>query len=79
MRRYLKKNFIELTDSIKEMHQVIGGSVNIQELQDFLAQLQQAAISIGEALEGEKEDYSEIVSYLEKYCELVYQLSLIHI
>ena len=45
MRRYLKKNFIELTDSIKEMHQVIGGSANIQELQDFLAQLQQAAIS----------------------------------
>ena len=76
MRRYLKKNFIELTDSIKEMHQVIGGSVNIQELQDFLAQLQQAAISIGEALEGEKEDYSEIVSYLEKYCELVYQYGM---
>lgn len=76
MRRYLKKNFIELTDSIKEMHQVIGGSVNIQELQDFLAQLQQAAISIGEALEGEKEDYSEIVSFLEKYCELVYQYGM---
>lgn len=75
MRKYLKTRLIDLVESMSKIQYKVNYANN-NDLTDMLIQLQQAAIGIGETLEREQENYKNIVSSLEGYCELLYQLNI---
>lgn len=75
MRNFIKKQLVEITDSMREAHKELD--IIIDENQRFLLlqDCQQAAITIGENVEKYTTNCQEIVSLLEMYCEDIYLLS----
>ena len=75
MRKYHKKQCLELISSIEECHRQIAGLVKEQQIDAALALLvdcQQAAIEIGTVIDGSEGEGTKAVSLLEDYCEFVY-------
>ena len=77
-----KENYLDLISSMREMHKVIAKTEDRSVRNDYLMDCQQAAISIGEALDGEEKLFPELYSQasdtvkrLEEYCEQVYRTS----
>lgn len=75
--KYRKKQFINMVQTLQKANSLVtSGDENVQkQMQDVLGQCQEFAIQIGNELE--KRGKNEIVSFLEEYCELIYQQSLI--
>ncbi|NEX01860.1 hypothetical protein SAMN04487829_1467 [Pseudobutyrivibrio sp. NOR37] len=77
MRQYIKKKCYETIAGLDEIHSEIEKKYSNNQLQDILELLelcQQAAISIGNAIEKSEGEGTAAVSYLEKYCDLTYEL-----
>ncbi|MCI7791070.1 MAG: hypothetical protein MR531_09910 [Lachnospiraceae bacterium] len=70
LRTSLKKQILSLLDSMSEQHHE-GVEHNLA----FLEGCQQAAITIGETIESKVAERQDIVTDLEEYCELLFQLS----
>ena len=78
MRKFLKNNLLEIFKTINEAHKIIKGFLDKKEyenVQNLLVDCQNTAIDIGTLIEdSEGEDFITI-SFLQEYCEALYQVS----
>lgn len=78
MRLLLKQNIMKMLDLMKHVQRTVSQqweSGDEAQLFEWLTQLQEAAMEIGEAVEAQEEPHEALISCLEKYCESLYQLS----
>ncbi|GLB24125.1 hypothetical protein LXJ15735_03660 [Lacrimispora xylanolytica] len=76
MRTYIKLQIMDLLNSMKQLHNSISLIQNKGQLTQLLANCQDAAIAVGEALERDSLiDHVKIISLLEEYCEEAFNLS----
>lgn len=78
MERYKKKDILETIKMLDKANDSItrAAASNPQGAVDALGQCQDTAICIGTYLETFGEEYTAIVSVLEEYCEIIYQMSV---
>lgn len=77
MRNPQKKAILELIQTIYQAHQEIKRQMernNLGAVQDMLAQCQDAALGIGNTIEESEGENCAAISYLEEYCELLFQI-----
>ena len=77
MKKQRKKRADDLLKLLGQAHDQIVQSVrsgNLAEAGEILEDCQNAAISIGTAIDEEEGEGTDTVRLLEEYCELVYQL-----
>lgn len=79
MREFQKQQIMDVIDSLHLLHEEIGdrlcaGIYDVAE--SALTDCQEAAISIGEAIEQMEGDGTDAVHFLEQYCEEIYRISL---
>lgn len=77
MRKYQKKQCLELLDTISNAHAEIVRLIEkkqYQEAYQMLADLQQAAISLGNSIESSEGEGFVTIHYLEEYCETLFQI-----
>ena len=77
MRKYRKKQCLELLDTISNAHAEICRLIEkkkFQEAYQMLADLQQAAISLGNSIESSEGEGFVTIHYLEDYCEVLFQI-----
>lgn len=79
MKRIKKKDLLEMLKTLEEANDLIGNrhGNSMAGTADTLAQCQEAALVIGNYLESQGEKGVAIVRILEKYCENIYQISLV--
>lgn len=77
MRRYVKKQLLEMTDTLAEANRVLEKTVRSGTAMpaNLLADEQDAAIGMGNQIEASEGEGTETVSLLETYCETLWQLS----
>lgn len=75
MRTFIKKQLMNLLDSMKQLQSTLFGITDRERIALMLADCQHAAIAIGETLERDSSDHEQIVSLLEEYCEEAFRLS----
>lgn len=75
MRAFIKKQLIDLLDSMEELQRVFPAMTDKQQITHLLADCQEAAIAVGNILENDSSDHKNIVSKLEEYCEEAFYLS----
>lgn len=75
MRIYIKKQLMDLLDSMKQLHNSLTILNDKEQTIQMLADCQDAAIAIGETLERDSLDHVIIISLLEDYCEEAFYLS----
>lgn len=78
MRQYLKKQCLDTLDVLLEAHEEIGNNINDKHNEvaiDLLGQCQEGAIKVGEAIDAAEGEGTEEVSFLEQYCEQLWQYS----
>lgn len=79
MRNFQKRQLLEIIESLHSLHQEMKNKQERKEyslIQAELADCQETAIQIGEAIEQFEGYGTEAVTCLEQYCEKIYQLSL---
>ena len=78
MRKHLRKKISEIFTTLEEAHGEIGKIIKLKEI-DFaigiMAQCQDAAAAIGNAIEVSEGEGTQTVKYLESYCDILYRLS----
>lgn len=80
MKRYKKKELLEIIKMMEQINDFIGRNVEIIELDQLMKMLencQQTAIDIGHLLEEEGTVAQGAVKILETYCENIYEISLV--
>ncbi|WP_313580451.1 hypothetical protein [Lacrimispora sp.] len=75
MRTFIKKQLMDLLDSMEQLQSSISTMTNREQVIHMLADCQDAAVAIGEALERDSSDHELIVSLLEEYCEEAFHVS----
>lgn len=78
MRKYLKKNILEIIQTIYEAHIQIKNSIekkDFESAQIILGDCQDAAVHVGTAIEDSEGAGLTSVGFLEEYCETVYEVS----
>ena len=76
MRKFQKQQILEVIQSLHILHRQIRDRLNVKDyetVQTALADCQEAAIKIGEAIEQIEGTGTQAVTYLEQYCENVNQ------
>jgi hypothetical protein len=79
MRKYQQKQLLELINTLGEVHVEIRRLLTARETQDvigLLSDCQGSAAQIGEFIEQLEGEGTKTVSFLEEYCELLYQISV---
>lgn len=79
MRRVQKQQILGIFQSIHTLHGQIRDKLAAQDYetaQTVLAECQDAAIQVGEAIERIEGDGTDTVTCLEQYCEQIYQVSI---
>ncbi|NLX64570.1 MAG: hypothetical protein GX022_07350 [Clostridiaceae bacterium] len=79
MRKFHQKQFLELIGTIKEANHLIERFIKKQSYDEALRLLidcQDGAISIGNRIERFEGEGTKTVTYLEEYCDLLYQASV---
>ena len=78
MRRYRKKELLDMAASLEESNGILGTGRGLKQPDalSILAQCQEAAMAIGNSPELQGEEGAAIVRLLESYCEDIYQMSL---
>jgi len=79
MRKFHKRQVLEVIESIHTVHQHCKDQLarqDYQTLQGLLTDCQDAAIQIGELIEQLEGEGTAAVSYLEQYCERLYQVNV---
>ena len=83
MKRYKKKEMLQITATLLKANRTIIKALEqrAEGLQDVYAQCQESAIMLGTAVEeqyaeGCPETVRSLVELLERYCEIVYQMSI---
>ncbi len=78
MRKYIKKQTIDILNTLIKANKSIRESVksgNLQALGTLLSDCQEAAISVGNSIEQSEGEGTEAVKKLEEYCEALYAVS----
>ena len=78
MRKFMKKSILEIFQTMYEAHRNIKQFIekkNFENANIVLGDCQNTAIQIGEAIESSEGEGFVTVSYLEEYCEAVYEFS----
>lgn len=78
MNRHEKKQLLSLMGTINEAHEYIKNQIenkNYDATLQMLANCQECAIRIGTSIEQSEGEYNDIIKNLEKYNDLLYQLS----
>ncbi len=78
MRKYQKEQLLDIITSLHTLHQEMKIRLEKKEyqiVQTALSDSQEAAIQMGEAIERIEGEGTEVVGYLEQYCERVYETS----
>lgn len=78
MRKHQKQQILEIIKNLHILHEVIRSRTiykDYQNAQALLVNCQEAAIGIGEVIEGTEGDGTPAVFHLERYCEKVYQVN----
>ena len=76
MRQYVKTKCFETISGLEELHSEIENAISSKRLSDaaeLLELCQQAAISIGGAIDKAEGEGTAAVGFLEKYCDLTYE------
>lgn len=76
MRNADKESILQLLQTVHKVHREIKKQIEDKEFtiaKDLLSQCQEAAISVGNIIEETEGENCITVSYLEEYCELLYQ------
>lgn len=79
MRKALKNNLLEIFKTIYEAHEIVKGFIEKKEYenaQNLLADCQDTAIQIGNIIEESEGEGFVTVSFLEEYCEALYEVSI---
>ncbi|MCL2046635.1 MAG: CDP-glycerol glycerophosphotransferase family protein [Oscillospiraceae bacterium] len=76
MRKYQQKTILEYLNTLKEAHIEIPKNSEFEILIGLLADCQDFALVIGNYIDDIKGEGTHTVSLLEKYCELLYEISL---
>lgn len=79
MRRFQKRQILDVIVSLHALHEEIRNRLNCkdyQTVQTSLADCQEAAIQVGEAIEQIEGSGTDAVSCLEQYCEDIYRISI---
>lgn len=79
MRKFQKQQILEVIQSLHTLHGKMKDILNghdYETMQTALADCQEAAIRIGETIEQIEGSGTQAVSYLEQYCENIYQISV---
>lgn len=78
MRQHIKKELLKTIQMLMEANDTIQDYSGMKDsvISDMLVNCQQCAIQVGERIEYFEGDGTVVVSLLEEYCELIYQLSL---
>lgn len=79
MRKFQKKQLLEIMVNLHTLHHNCREQIEqkqYEEAQITLADCQEAAIQIGEAIEQIEGAGTDAVMYLERYCESIYQISI---
>ena len=77
MRKAQKKDILDMIQTLHEAHEEIKNHIdrnNTISAQDLLAQCQECAVSIGNAIETMEKKDCITISYIQDYCDLVYQI-----
>lgn len=77
MRKAQKKDILDMIQTLHEAHEEIKNHIdrnNTVSAQDLLAQCQECAVSIGNAIETMEKKDCITISYIQDYCDLVYQI-----
>ena len=78
MRKQQKQQILEIIKNLHVLHGVIRNRLmhkDYQNAQALLVNCQEAAIGIGEVIEGTEGDGTPAVFHLERYCEKVYRVN----
>lgn len=78
MRKFLKKNILEIFQTMYEAHNDIKKLIEKKEFDSvniILGDCQNTAVQIGTAIESSEGEGFVSVKYLEEYCEAVYQVA----
>lgn len=78
MRLLLKQNIMKMLGLMEQMHKNVSRQLKSgskEQIFEWLTQLQESAIEIGEAVEAQGEPDKALISCLEEYCEMLYGLS----
>ena len=76
MRKFLKNNILEIFKTIYEAHGIVKGYIEKKEYENaqyLLADCQNTAIQLGSLIEESEGEGFVTVSYLEEYCEALYE------
>ena len=79
MRKFQKNQILDIIENIHTIHLRVKEKLGQKEydtVQTALSDCQEAAIQLGEAIEQIAGEGTDVVSYLERYCERVYQISV---
>lgn len=79
MRKCQQQKILDIIDSIHVAHQEIRRTIEKQDYQVariLFGECQETVIQIGEAIEQTEGTGTEVIAYLEEYCERLYQGSL---
>lgn len=79
MRKFQKQQLLEIIGSLREVHQNSVDRLaakDYQTVQNLLADCQEAAIQMGEAIEEWEGGGTDAVTCLEHYCERVYRVAV---
>ena len=77
MRKAQKKEILDMIQTLHEAHEQIKEHIdrnNSVAAQDMLAQCQECAVSIGNAIETLEKEDCVTISHIQDYCDLVYQI-----
>lgn len=78
MHKYQQQQLLKIVDELHTLHQKCREELPEREYQavhSILTDCQEAAIQIGEFIEALEGEGTQAVSYLEQYCETLYQIS----
>lgn len=79
MRKFLKKNILEIVKTIYEAHIVVKDLIDKKEYekaQNLLADCQDAVIELGDYITESEGEGFITVSYLEEYCKELYEIAI---
>lgn len=77
MRKAQKKDILDMIQTLHEAHEEIKNHIdtnNTVSAQDLLAQCQECAVSIGNAIETMEKEDCVTIPCIQDYCDLVYQI-----
>lgn len=75
MKRIKKQVVLEAITLLENANEYVTADLQPEELMNILTQCQEAAILTGNDLETQGESTKELITMLEEYCELIFQIS----